>query len=102
MSVTIQLNTTSCRATARQLGIVAMRESCVTRKCHAQFGERDRETRLVQTEKVRPVPTPPSPTLANLVLDGLEDELREHFPKVKTGNSAKVNLSRYADDVRRR
>jgi len=39
-----------------------------------------------------------SPTLANLVLDGLEDELREQFPKVKTGNSAKVNLSRYADD----
>jgi len=35
-----------------------------------------------------------SPTLANLVLDGLENELREHFPKVKTGNSAKVNLIR--------
>jgi RNA-directed DNA polymerase len=39
-----------------------------------------------------------SPTLANLVLDGLENGLREYFPKVKTGNSAKVNLIRYADD----
>jgi RNA-directed DNA polymerase len=39
-----------------------------------------------------------SPTLANLVLDGLERELREHFPKAKPGNNAKVNLCRYADD----
>jgi hypothetical protein len=33
-------------------------ESCVTRKCHAQFGERDRETRLLRGWKVRSVPTP--------------------------------------------
>jgi RNA-directed DNA polymerase len=39
-----------------------------------------------------------SPTLANLVLDGLERELKEHFPKTKRGNGPKVNLCRYADD----
>jgi RNA-directed DNA polymerase len=39
-----------------------------------------------------------SPTLANLVLNGLERELREHFPKTKPGHNAKVNLCRYADD----
>src|SRR5262249_13721558 len=38
-----------------------------------------------------------SPTLANLVLDGLERKLKEHFPKTKRGNT-KVNLCRYADD----
>lgn len=39
-----------------------------------------------------------SPTLANLVLDGLEHMLREHFPKPDHGYNAKVNLIRYADD----
>jgi RNA-directed DNA polymerase len=39
-----------------------------------------------------------SPTLANLVLDGLEQTLREQFPKPKHGDNAKVNLCRYADD----
>jgi RNA-directed DNA polymerase len=39
-----------------------------------------------------------SPTLANLVLDGLERELKTHFPKTKPGHNAKVNLCRYADD----
>jgi RNA-directed DNA polymerase len=39
-----------------------------------------------------------SPTLANLVLDGLERELKNHFPKTKPGLNAKVNLCRYADD----
>jgi RNA-directed DNA polymerase len=39
-----------------------------------------------------------SPTLANLVLNGLERELKEHFPKTRHGNNAKVNLCRYADD----
>lgn len=38
-----------------------------------------------------------SPVLANLVLDGLEKELRQHFPK-STRNNAKVNFIRYADD----
>jgi len=35
-----------------------MMESEVTGNCHASFGERDRETRLLQDLKVRPVPTP--------------------------------------------
>ena len=42
-----------------------------------------------------------SPTLANMVLDGLEDLLRKSFPlrKTTTGKfNPKVNLVRYADD----
>jgi RNA-directed DNA polymerase len=42
-----------------------------------------------------------SPTLANMVLDGLEDLLRKSFPirKTPTGKfNPKVNLVRYADD----
>ena len=39
-----------------------------------------------------------SPTLANLVLDGLEHTLKAHFPKTGPGHNAKVNLCRYADD----
>ena len=103
MSVTMQLNTTSYREIPRQLGLVAMGESCVTQKCHAQFGERDRETRSTQAEKVRPVPTLRSPVLANLTLDGLETRLREKYPETsRRGRRAKVNLVRFADDVRRR
>ena len=36
-----------------------------------------------------------SPVIANLALDGLETEVRKEFPQ------AKVNLVRFADDVRR-
>ncbi len=39
-----------------------------------------------------------SPVLANMTLDGLEKELRQRFPKPKTGYNAKVNLIRFADD----
>jgi len=40
-----------------------------------------------------------SPVLANLVLDGLDGLLRDHFPKSRPeGRRAKVNLVRYADD----
>ena len=35
-----------------------MMESRVTLKCHARFGERDRETRKLEGLKVRSVPTP--------------------------------------------
>jgi RNA-directed DNA polymerase len=38
-----------------------------------------------------------SPVLANLVLDGLEQKLREQFPKRKKNNTT-VNFVRYADD----
>lgn len=40
-----------------------------------------------------------SPVLANMVLDGLEKRLRQHFPTTTVkGRAAKVNLIRYADD----
>jgi RNA-directed DNA polymerase len=39
-----------------------------------------------------------SPVLANLTLDGLQQELHTHFPKPKIGQSPLVNLVRYADD----
>jgi RNA-directed DNA polymerase len=39
-----------------------------------------------------------SPVLANLTLDGLEQRLMEHFPKVKTAKGTLVNFTRYADD----
>lgn len=39
-----------------------------------------------------------SPVLANLTLDGLQQELYTHFPKPKTGQSPLVHLVRYADD----
>jgi RNA-directed DNA polymerase len=42
-----------------------------------------------------------SPVLANMTLDGLERRLRESYPKTTVkGIAAKVNLVRYADDVR--
>jgi RNA-directed DNA polymerase len=44
-----------------------------------------------------------SPVLANLTLDGLEARLREKYPKRSyRSRKAKVNLVRFADDVRRR
>lgn len=48
-------------------------ESRVTPKCHARFGERDRETRKLEGLKVRSVPTPLSPLLANIALNGIEN-----------------------------
>jgi len=39
-----------------------------------------------------------SPAIANMALDGLSQQLLERFPRVKRGNSPKVNLARYADD----
>ena len=65
----------------------------------ASFGERDGETRTVRIVKVRTVPTPPSPVLANLALDGLEKLLKAHYPpNTKRAQRAKVNLVRYCDD----
>jgi len=68
-------------------------ESCVTRECHAQFGERDRETRLSRGRKVRSVPTPLSPLLMNVALHGMETAIRE--AKYQGG---KPIVIRYADD----
>jgi len=42
-----------------------------------------------------------SPAIANMTLDGLERLLSSHFSKTsRAGKKAKVNLIRYADDVR--
>ena len=43
-----------------------MMESRMTRNCHVRFGERYEETRQSQDWKVRFVPTPCSPLLANI------------------------------------
>jgi hypothetical protein len=55
-----------------------MMESAVMGNYHAAFGERDRETRAMQVEKVRPVPTPLSPLLCNIFLHQL-DKYMEHL-----------------------
>src|SRR2546423_11757887 len=54
-------------------------ESCVMRKYHAQFGERDRETRLSRGRKVRSVPTPLSPLLANIYLHRFDQWYSDHY-----------------------
>jgi RNA-directed DNA polymerase len=50
-----------------------MMESPMTRNCHVGFGERYEETHQSQDWKVRFVPTPFSPLLANIALNGIED-----------------------------
>ncbi len=71
-----------------------MMESEVMGNYHASFGERDRETRMMRIVKVRPVPTPFSPLLANIALHGLEKAIKEAYPRKKNS----VALVRYADD----
>src|SRR5262249_21073197 len=79
-----------------------MMESEVMGNYHASFGERDGETRTVRIVKVRTVPTPLSPVLANMALDGLERILRKKYPhsgpKARKGMNKQVNLVRFADD----
>src|SRR5947209_6115033 len=54
---------------------------------------------LNPTEEGTPQGGIASPALANMTLDGLERLLASHFPKRgKSGQRAKVNLIRYADD----
>lgn len=50
-----------------------MMESRMTRNCHVRFGERYEETRPPQGRIVRFVPTPFSPLLANIALNGIEN-----------------------------
>jgi len=79
-----------------------MMESEVMGNYHASFGERDGETRTMRIVKVRTVPTPLSPVLANMALDGLERTLRKKFPhsgaRATKGKKKQVNLVRCADD----
>ncbi len=67
----------SCPQDKRWATIVM--ESCVMRKYHAQFGERERETRLSRGRKVRSVPTPLSPLLSNIYLDKLDKCVETHL-----------------------
>ena len=54
---------------------------------------------LYPTEEGTPQGGIASPVIANLVLDGLEKQLKEKYPKnTPKGRKAKVNLVRYADD----
>ncbi|MDV3001408.1 MAG: hypothetical protein N5P05_003014 [Chroococcopsis gigantea SAG 12.99] len=74
-----------------------MMESRMTRNCHVRFGERDEETHILKDIKVRFVPTPFSPLLANIALNGIES-----IYQYKKLNGAKVYLEptiRYADDM---
>jgi len=80
-------------------------ESEVKRKFHASFGERNEETRLSKERKVRLVPTPLSPLLANIALDGMErlfgGETQQGHPvrpSRKRGWKKGISLIRYADD----
>lgn len=51
--------------------------------------------RLFPTNKGTPQGGIISPTIMNMVLDGMENELKKHFPRWK---GQKVNFIRYADD----
>ena len=83
-----------------------MMESRMTRNCHVRFGERYEETHQSQDWKVRFVPTPLSPLLANIALHGMEEALGIKY-KWKKGNKSRQgywsNITnrtfvRYADD----
>src|SRR5215470_17866456 len=75
-----------------------MMESEVMGNYHASFGERDGETRTMRIVKVRAVPTPPSPVLMNLTLNGLERSIRGAFPRFQGSQRTKVHVIRFADD----
>src|SRR5262249_62306614 len=73
-----------------------MMESEVMGNYHASFGERDGETRTVRIVKVRTVPTPLSPILANVFLHHVLDEwfVKDVLPRMQ----GHCFLSRFADD----
>ena len=57
------------------------------------------ESVFYPTEEGTPQGGVASPVLANMALDGLQQALREHFPKLPTGSTLhRVNMVRYADD----
>ncbi|NJO97472.1 MAG: hypothetical protein HC764_16915 [Pleurocapsa sp. CRU_1_2] len=74
---------------------VTMMESPMTRNCHVGFGERYEETHQSQDWKVRFVPTPFSPLLANIALNGIESI---HKYKDNKGRIKEPSI-RYADDM---
>jgi RNA-directed DNA polymerase len=70
-------------------------ESRMTPTCHVRFGERGRETRLVRARQVRSAPTPCSPVISNMVLDGLEAVVQGGSWHRRVHN---INYVRWADD----
>ncbi len=76
----------------------------MTRNCHVRFGERYEETRQPKDWKVRFVPTPFSPLLANIALHGMINHIENHFPRNKRREDGSMNsgykpkVIRYADD----
>src|SRR5436309_5563696 len=73
-----------------------MMESEVMGNYHASFGERDGETRTVRIVKVRTVPIPLSPVLANVYLHYALDIWFDKVVKPRCRGEAL--LCRYADD----
>ena len=75
-----------------------MMESPMTRNCHVGFGERYEETHQSQDWKVRFVPTPFSPLLANITLHGMEEALGVKYNNRGQLANSKRCVVRYADD----
>ncbi len=86
-----------------------MMESPMTRNCHVGFGERYEETHQSQDWKVRFVPTPFSPLLANIALHGMEESIKRFAESLEMRDKkgrmlnyehkrSSLNLIRYADD----
>ncbi|MBE9045943.1 hypothetical protein IQ255_16290 [Pleurocapsales cyanobacterium LEGE 10410] len=73
---------------------VTMMESPMTRNCHVGFGERYEETHQSQDWEVRFVPTPSSPLLANVALNGIE-----RIGEFKRNGKDNPICVRYADDM---
>jgi RNA-directed DNA polymerase len=83
-----------------------MMESRMTRNCHVRFGERNKETHILKDIKVRFVPTPCSPLLANIYLHQLDlywwnkygNLNRKEKERRRTSKQGNCALIRYADD----
>ena len=73
-----------------------MMESRMSGKLSSPVWERDRETHSMEVEKVRPVPTPLSPVLANVYLHYVLDLW--FTQTVKTHCRGEALVWRYADD----
>lgn len=78
------------------LSHVPMERSVLRKWLKAGFMD---ESVFYPTEDGTPQGGVASPVLANLALDGLQQALRDRFPKLPTGSTLhRVNMVRYADD----
>lgn len=83
----------SCHISHHKEGTVLHRHIAVTTSLVAHGEPRVDKKVLFPTEQGTPQGGIASPTLANMVLDGLERLIKERFPR-----GSKVNFVRYADD----